>query len=180
MALKFDKYLFYHIPKTGGTYVREVLKLISNDFKEVGHTHNTPLEVENYEKIPSFTIVRHPLDWYKSYYRYRIVSGWRKGHFIDKHAQSESFDGFMNNFLKAYPCGYVTSRYLSVVPFVPNILRTETLDRDLKQLLKNWGYGFPKAKRRNVTPKTIDTSISDATKAKLFRVESRAISYLGY
>ncbi len=185
MALKFDDYLFYHIPKTGGGYVRQVLYVVAKEFKEIGHTHNTPLEIENYEKIPSFTIVRHPLAWYKSYYRYRVKKNWRKGHFIDKHVKADNFEDFMKNMLYAYPCGYVTSRYLSVVPFISNILRTETLTEDLRQLLAKWGYKFPLTKtwperKEKIGDRKINTSISPETMSKLLKAESRIISHLGY
>jgi hypothetical protein len=180
MALKFDKYIFYHIPKTGGTYFRAVIAQSFGNREELGHTHNTPLEVPNHKKYTSITIVRNPLDWYKSFFRYRTVSNWRKGHFIDKHAKAKNFNKFMENMLYAYPCGYVTSRYLSVIPFVNKIFRTETLDADIQKFFKEIGKEVPKAERKNVTPQTIDTSLAPDTHKKYLRAESRIISYLNY
>lgn len=180
MALRFDKYIFYHIPKTGGTSFRALIAKSFGDRGEIGHTHNTPLEVPNHKKYISLTIVRNPLDWYKSFFRYRMVSGWRKGHFIDKHAESRNFNQFMKNMLYAYPCGYVSSRYLSVVPFVDKVFRTETLDKNIKDFFDEMKMDVPKVTRKNVTPRSIDTSLSPKVMNQYLRAESKAISYLNY
>ena len=92
---------------------------------------------------------------------------------------------FMKNMLYAYPCGYVTSRYLSVVPFISNILRTETLTEDLRQLLSRWDYKFPETRtwpkrKEKVGNRKIDTSISSKTMNELLKTESRIIKHLGY
>ena len=176
MALKFNNNIFFHIPKTGGNYVREVIARSGFANSEIGHVHCTPLDVDNYDKYRSFTVVRHPLNWYKSWYRYRIVTGWRKGHHIDRLCESIDFEGFVENILKYNPHGYVTEKYLSVILFVNNILKTETLTRDLKNYLKI-PTNLPAI---NTTPKTINTSLSSGLYDRLLKAESRIIKYLKY
>ena len=181
MALIFDDHIFYHIPKTGGNYVRKVIGEVCHCPFEIGHNHNTPLEIEGYHKHKSFTTVRHPLGWYESYYRYRMTKGWRQNHFIDQHCTSGNFEDFVNGMLKAYPCGYVTARYLSVIPFVDHVLRMENLNNELNLLLTKWGYSLPTdVSPTNVTSKKINTSISSDAMSRLLRAESRIIKHLNY
>ena len=175
MALKFDdNKIFYHIPKTGGNYVRKVI----GTGLEVGHNHATPLDHPELVSLQSFTVVRNPMDWYRSYYRYRIKKGWKKNHFIDKHTQASSFAEFIEKMLTAYPCGYVTSQYLTRVPFVDHVLRTETLTDDLKKLFKIWEIPFNDVPPTNVTSKDIDTSLPPQLEARLLNSERRIINYL--
>ena len=176
MALKFNNNIFFHIPKTGGTYVREVIARSGFTNSEIGDVHCTPLDIDNHNKYQSFTIVRHPLNWYKSWYRYRIVTGWRNHHHIDRFCEADSFEGFVENMLKYNPHGYVTEKYLSVILFVNHILKTETLTHDLENYLKI-PTNIPAI---NTTPKIIDTSISPELCDRLLKAESRIIKYLKY
>lgn len=161
--------------------MRAVFKEIGIKTSETGHNHCTPLEVINHNIYLSFTIIRHPLGWYESYYRYRMSTGWRKDHFIDQHCTSGTFEEFVNGMLRAYPCGFVTARYLSVIPFVNYFLKTEKLEESLSSLFAEWGYKFPNhIPPANVTPKSIDTSISPELKERLLRAEGRIIRHLGY
>jgi len=181
MALNFNIFRFYHIPKTGGNYFRKIIKVIGIETSESGHVHCSPLDLMDNNKNVSITIVRHPFTWYESYYRYRVVTGWRDNHFIDQHAAADSFEKFVLNMQRAYPCGYVTARYISVIPFCRYIFRTENLTHDFSFFLKRLGYSFPEnISKFNVTPKEIDTSISAKAKNKLLNAESRIIRYLGY
>ena len=181
MALNFNKYIFYHIPKTGGNYVRDYIKNSGIPTMELGHVHCTPLEIDHYQEYTSFTVVRHPLGWYESYYRYRQVRGWTDGHFIDKHCKIGTFEDFVASMLNAYPCGYVTARYLSVLPFVDYVLETENLTEMLNNLMLSFGFTRSiNISKSNVTPKTIDTSISPELYDRLLRAEGRIIKYLKY
>jgi hypothetical protein len=192
MALKFDNHIFYHIPKCGGTYVRNVLQNITPNITELGNAHYSPLRIgQRHDFENSFCVVRHPLDWYRSFFRYRIATSWRMGqntkvyndgpHPVDVHCHSESFEGFIAKMIAYCPNGWVTSLYLRFVPFCKYVLRQENLQDDLKKRLESWGYTFPKGiKQANVTQGGIDTSLSTERKGKILRVEAEIIKYLGY
>ena len=64
MALQFDKdNIFFHIPKTGGNFVRSVLSKIAKETAEVGDStismksHCTPLQIERGINLHSKTTI---------------------------------------------------------------------------------------------------------------------------
>jgi len=195
MALKFDDYIFYHIPKTGGNYIRLVLQRITTDIEEITHPHASPLKVgkKRHDPEKSFCVVRHPLTWYESFFRYRIKTGWRLGqgtriyndgpHPIDAHCHSDTFRAFISKMLVYYPNGWVTSLYLRFIPFCKYTLRQENLTPELKELLTMFGYKkFPKVinKKTNVTQGSIETKLPKDLRNKILKAESEIIKYLGY
>lgn len=72
-----NDFVFVHMPKTGGTFVRSVLNKV---YPKALHfsKHGTCAEVpEEYRHLPLLSIVRNPFDRYVSQYHY----GWWKQHF---------------------------------------------------------------------------------------------------
>lgn len=75
------KFIFIHVPKTGGTSVKKILseklkmKDITFDGEYVKYKKNTHLKMninffEKYNDYFKFVFVRHPYDWIKSYYNF--------------------------------------------------------------------------------------------------------------
>jgi len=184
LAFVFDDYIFYHIPKTGGSYIRRQLQnLVGVQFSEIGHVHCAPIDI--FGKAPgkkSFCTVRHPVTWYESYYRYRMDNGWKPAHHIDACCQGHSFEQFVNQFLHLYRFGYVTSLYSRYVPFVDRVLKMENLTDEVKGLLKDWGYNTDNISsgKINATSHAMDTSLSHKTRNRLISIELGVIDYLGY
>lgn len=86
------KFVFLHIPKTGGSYVLSKLKKIDDEYKEIlyynddtsnkinnlyGHLHINNVKMLNiYENIKNytfFTIIRNPINLIKSHYNYTLT-----------------------------------------------------------------------------------------------------------
>lgn len=67
---------FIHIPKTGGTFVRQVLNGIANPMRAPGKTHDLPKDWANH--APYWTSVRDPADWLASVWAHRERQAWRK------------------------------------------------------------------------------------------------------
>lgn len=180
MAFVFDDHIFYHIPKTGGTYVRKVLQSLDAGFKEIGHIHCSPLDI--FGKAgdkKSFCVVRHPLSWYESYYRYRVDNGWKPDHHIDVACRAGDFEGFIKNFIHFYRFGYVTSLYARYVPFVDVVLNLDNLSDQLQDLLKSWGYKKKIDKIPvNAGSKAISIKLSKVSRKKILSLESGVIRYL--
>lgn len=91
MATRTDKAIFYHIPKTGGTWVRVALKeagVKTRAVRTMGGphpfnlkwTHATPDTVVQSAPIGrfSFCFVRQPVAWYTSYWSFRSRKGARR------------------------------------------------------------------------------------------------------
>jgi len=193
MALKFDKYRFYHIPKTGGNYVRKVIRFIpSLAGTEEGHPHCGPLRLWGdgtgfTPHVPgnSFCCVRNPYSWYESFYRYRVQNGWKSDHPLDVNCRASTYDEFIWNMLKIWDSkdspGYASILYYKHIPFCDHVLRMENLTPQLKSLFKKWGLPFPEnVDAENVTNKKIDTKLSPRLRKKLRDIDKDISNYLGY
>jgi len=139
--------VFYHIPKTGGTWVSEVLSRAVEDSQtyeqhyEDGHGlragHVTPIRI-NKEVVggrKSFCFVRHPVSWYQSYWRYKNPTYWDKTNEIDVKCESPNFNTFIENVLREYPDGYVTWLYGQYAPYCDFVGKQEQLGTDLVRAL---------------------------------------------
>lgn len=178
MALKFDNKVFYHIPKTGGNYTRRVIGKTVKAF-EVGHSHSGPLDNPELFGLESFTNVRHPLEWYRSYYRHRESGQWPRNHDAGHHCRGDTFEEYIERMIWAYPQGYVTCRYMTTIPHVTHIIKTHNLTFNLKNLFISWGYEFPDyLSPVGATPRNIDTSLSKSVEDKILDIEHEIISYL--
>lgn len=78
MALYLPDYnaLFVHCPKTGGTFVVKTLKnTLALNVRQIGykHSHKDLVGPIRFRKRPyTFTIVRHPVSWYESYWQMKM------------------------------------------------------------------------------------------------------------
>jgi len=78
MALYLLDYnaLFVHCPKTGGSFVVQTLKnTLKLNVRQVGykHSHKDLVGPIRFRKQPyTFTIVRHPVSWYGSYWQMKM------------------------------------------------------------------------------------------------------------
>ena len=66
MPLVTDTLAFYHLPRTGGTWVRTVFEQLDIDYEIVGNQHDTP-EACPVENRVSFTVMRDYRDWIQSW-----------------------------------------------------------------------------------------------------------------
>jgi|SRR5690349_5608713 len=68
-----DKFAFVHLPRTGGTFIIEVIKKFFPSACEIGH--HLPLQhiPAKYRKLPILGSVRNPWDFYVSLYHYLSI-----------------------------------------------------------------------------------------------------------
>lgn len=190
MALAFDNKIFFHLPKTGGNYTRSVLECMCKNHFEVGHPHCGPIDIyHQIGKAETFCIVRHPLNWYESLYRFfrrkRVPPSPQTPGFIVATAnevhRAATFEEYVNTIMDNYWFGYATAIYSRYVPYVDHILHTENLTHELKNLLNRWKYSTKiNEGKTNVTDKSIDTTLTPGTRKKLLEKEAGIIHYLGY
>jgi len=125
--------MFYHIPKTGGNWVSDVLEKHNLVFAYLGGKHSIPdnfLDLERMLRTPqkyskinrelfNFCFVRHPLRWYESWYKMNLPMDWPNWESnsdvfvpIDKlnGLGADSFNDFISNVLNKRP-GFVTAMY---------------------------------------------------------------------
>lgn len=151
-----DRFVFIHIPKTGGTTIRNLIaskcKVFSND---IHLTLRQSMEKTG-KWLPSFCFVRNPWDWYVSrfFYRRKILREGGRDGFINLELTGDGKEGFhkhmtlLNNLYEKgkhvidSPCRAM--RLLSIQDFynhftfpdVTYIGHFENFASDLAQILK--------------------------------------------
>lgn len=203
MALVLPHSVFFHIPKTGGSWVRTVIKELKIPTREIGEgrtethrSHCFPSQVDKAELKNRFvfTFVRDPLTWYQSRWAYSMETGWNPEDMFDLRCASNDFLTFIQNCISHYPkCGFVSRTYAfyTASPAHPFdfIGRQENLTEDLITALHMAGEEFDEeivrsVPRVNQTNALLDWKSSaeytEALKVKVQQVEREAIKRFGY
>ncbi len=155
MALLLSKSVFYHIPKTGGSWVTEALRR-GGVSTEIFHSMHTFLSASPPpEGYYSFTFVRDPRSWYQSYWAYRMRTQWRDAKGMDRKCYSTNFQEFIANCVEHYS-GYVSNMYRVHVGAdgsnVNFIGKQEHLMEDLLHVLNEAGEEYAEESIRAVPP----------------------------
>lgn len=163
MAVKTDKSIIYHIPKCGGIYAKEATRRSgvpygrckeSKSYHLLKREHATPFTVldEYKEGMFSFCFVRHPVEWYKSYWCFRVASKTLDLRTNADWGFDREYEQFVINMLNSYPTGYVTNLYQCYVgrgaDQIDFVGRQETLTDDLVKALTLAGEDFDEGKLR--------------------------------
>jgi hypothetical protein len=65
-----DKFVFVHLPRSGGTFVSEVIRTFFPSAHEIGHHMPRDLLLREYSHLPVLGTVRNPWEFYVSLYHY--------------------------------------------------------------------------------------------------------------
>lgn len=150
--------VFFHIPKTGGSWVTKVLKemgICEVDYRpHFRHILNLQAEHVTYRDIDknrikgkfSYAFVRDPVEWYRSFWKFRTAGGWDMRFILDRECKNVDFNKFVENVARVFPEGFVSSIYkeylghqLDQVDFVG---KQENLKEDLEKALTLAGEVF--------------------------------------
>ncbi|MFM0161109.1 class I SAM-dependent methyltransferase [Paraburkholderia sediminicola] len=137
MALKFGNFIFYHIGRTAGYWVRDNINQLYGDVAEVGEFHCSPQEVSDEQKkgLTSFTLVRHPLEWLRSFWLHDVVNGTPPGY--GEALLSKSFEEFLIGVLdySKKNNGFVSNVFSPYVNNVELVYRSEDLPAPILELI---------------------------------------------
>lgn len=106
-----ENMVFFHVPKTGGTWITQALVSAGvpvaspdplGDQVYSAHGHAGSGDVAAGDRF-SVAFVRHPLDWWRSYWAHRMRAGWQTESPIDTVAASEDFNVFATRVLDHHP-----------------------------------------------------------------------------
>lgn len=190
MALMLPHSIFFHIPKTGGIWVRKAIQNAGISTTEVGkgtgpaQLHNQYWQVDRSGKF-TFAFVRHPLAWYPSFWAYRMLTGWQMADPADPF-MSLSFEKFVWNVIRHDP-GHLSKHYERRVGPAPGALdfvgKTENLASDLVRALRLAGEEFDEDKllstpRENVS--LLQPVYPDRLREAVSKSEREGLERFGY
>ncbi|QFU91062.1 tetratricopeptide repeat protein [Amycolatopsis sp. YIM 10] len=148
MALYFPggNALLLLVPKTGSTWIRAQVERLGIEAEQVGdpamrdHDFLDAYDRNSYDLIGAF--VRDPIDWYRSYWSYRMEGGWRPQYPLDEHCRSDDFTTFVRKAVTILPgaLGNIYDSYVgppgAEIGFVG---RQENLAADFSRFLRRIG-----------------------------------------
>ena len=142
-----EDFRFLHTPKTGGVWAYHAIAAAGiAPLPGVQLVYHADLEQsEAFAERFTIAFVRHPLDWWRSYWAYRMRTGWVMESHVDAAAASEDFDEFIGAVVAHAPAGRRrTGRPRSPTPARPIhfIGRHERLVDDLERGLTLAGARF--------------------------------------
>jgi len=170
MPFKTAHAIFYHIHKTGGTWVKRAMKQAGVPRREcqtagvhplIGHTraHATPRMTSEEDKKDrfSFCFVRHPAAWYRSMWMW-IPNKTRPYDGPLGDYWSDDFGEWVEMMIDAFPGGFVSQLYSLYVLDVDFVGRTEQLEDGLVYALTQAGERFIEPILRAVPPQNVRAS----------------------
>lgn len=140
MAIQIDRAVCLHIPKTGGTFVRNYLQEAGMDhgvekLLEKAHVHGQDLRdrLGQTEDL-IFCFVRHPLTWYRSYWESKQRISDRSGGWLDEQVDLP-WHQFIGRIITDRP-GYLTGFFNGYTEICRFVGKQENLRHDLDTVLK--------------------------------------------
>lgn len=134
MAVLLKNSIFFHIGRTGGYWVRDVLADLNLVEGEIGSFHATPRQVRGEEAVRSrtfrFCFVRHPLSWLRSAWVHEEYNGWRDSAF-PKDVHADCFADFIEGLVQLFPEGPVSNFFNDYIECCDFVGRQEAVREDL-------------------------------------------------
>jgi len=151
---------FLHVPKTGGTWVKQALKQGGVDYREFAFEDDIHLGLSQCPCLDKFkfAFVRNPATLYRSYWQYKMGNGWDSRNPLERHCCSTSFHEFVEKVLRQYP-GCCSRMFESFVGPEGNeieyIGRYENLLENLLTALRMAGEAFDESAIRRCPPQNV-------------------------
>jgi hypothetical protein len=171
MAHMNDRFIFYHIPKTGGKWVlasmhrggvRGIMRAPKLRIRPLGlwgqHSTFAAMADEHKRARFQFCFVRRPFEWYRSFWAFRKKEAaasppprkqWRATfRFVVDGLMDDRFQTFLENVLCVYPDGLLTEIYQKYVgpdaSWMDFVGRQENLQQDLIRAMDLAGEDVPR------------------------------------
>ncbi|WBB78446.1 hypothetical protein O7606_19760 [Micromonospora sp. WMMD882] len=170
MALLFTRTnsLLLLVPKTGSTWIRAKVRQLGLAVETVGdpamrdHDLLDQYDRSAYRHVGAF--VRDPVEWYRSYWAYRMERGWRPQYPLDEQCASDDFETFVRRAVSILP-GALGNIYTSYVgppeAEIDFVGRQERLVDDFARFLRLAGEEFDEATLREGSRVNATTTVPD-------------------
>ena len=154
---------FIHVPKTGGSWVKQAIKASGIECQEYsidGDPHIGIYQCPEPNKF-KFAFIRHPVGFYRSYWQFKMTSGWDPKNPIDIDCQSDSFEEFITNVLEKFPTHLEdgVNYLLGEEGEIDFVGRYENLVDDLVLALQKAGETFDENAIRSFPPYNVSNKI---------------------
>lgn len=172
MAVVTEYFVFCHLPKCGGKFVRYVLEQLNIPHNDVGDYHASYNRIKNLisNSLFSVTNIRHPLTWYQSRWHHRIRLGWEPLAVEDWNCASNDFNQFVLNMIKYDNDGRLSTIIKSFDDgkngCADFVLKQESLTKDLYILLKKF-YQFSDKIYWSLKPQNTSGDINNITASEI-------------
>jgi hypothetical protein len=190
-AVYSERMRFLHVPKTGGTWAVHAMiaggiPLWEPEANAVTRNHPDLARTPEHAHLFTIAFVRHPLDWYRSFWLHRMREGWiYPDHAIDSRARSDDFNEFVEQVVENIP-GHLGEFYERFVgppgDEIDFIGRHEHLVDDLVRGLTLAGETFDERMVREHPPRnvgdheTYDATYRRSTARALVKAEAEVIA----
>jgi len=199
--------LFIHCPKTGGSFITKVLtETLGLRAEQVGykHSHKDLVGSLRIEKNPlTFTLVRHPLSWYASYWQMKLRTpkdgsawyywqpdtAWHPNWGLDPSCGSEDFARFITNATAQPDRLHEMFRWYTGIGTrdrADMIGKQETLSADLALFLDTIGVEYEKPALLEAKPVNVARANAPTAKwtaeltERVLSAEARCLLDYGY
>jgi hypothetical protein len=152
-SLISERMRFLHTPKTGGTWATHAMFAagVSADRPADIPFHATLAETTRYADRFTFAAVRHPLEFWRSYWGYRMRTGWLQNYPVDDATAADDLNEFAVRVIE-HAGGAASRLYARYVGLqqreIDFICRHEHLADDLCIALELAGEQFDERKLR--------------------------------
>lgn len=182
---------FIHIPKTGGSWVKQALLEANIKFDEFSICSNPHIGIKDCPcpKKVKFAFVRHPVAFYKSYWQYKMTVGWHEINMFDMYFKTDIFDDFIIKVTNEYP-GYYGNMIDDLVGKEDNqiefIGKQENITEDLITILRRTREVFDEDIIRATPPYNVSNKINfpaiytEELKNKVIESENYVIKRFNY
>lgn len=198
--------LFVAVPRTGGTAIAKTFLRDDQGVKRstAGGGGWEPHEDSGDPEWPTavhrlrhhyrgrfvfaFSVVRHPVAWFESYFRYRTQTRWesvegnspaRPGPWVLDPCRADTFAAFVSNYLATMPGAYsrLVERVIgpAAAPLVDHVCRLETVEDDRPTLEAQAGLSLRPVAPANVSDTTAPTEWGPGQRVAVLAAEAAVV-----
>jgi hypothetical protein len=152
-----ERFRFLHLPKAGGSWATEAMSAAGVVAARPPHVpfHGGLAQTQDFSDRFTFAFIRHPLEFWLSYWGYRMRTGWDRDNAIDVVAGSADFSEFVDAIVEQC-AGMASEIYESFVgrsgEEIDFVGRYERLTDDLCTALRLAGEEFDEQRLRSHPP----------------------------
>jgi hypothetical protein len=140
-----DKFVFVHLPRSGGTFVTSVIKKFFPSAHEIGHHAPRAFLPKEYSNLPVLCTIRNPWDFYVSFYHYLLRTD-AAALFVSWMTQNGKigFEGSLQNLLNL---GVSDERLDLLLDILPDHIdfkkrRIPSVSKEIMRKIRGTGIGY--------------------------------------